>query len=550
MRTATGVLASLPLSSDIKIDQFSLSLCGVPLISDALLEFNMGRRYGLIGLNGCGKSTMLKCLGAREVPIPGQIDIYLVDREVRASEKTALECVIEDLEKTREMLEKESEELCQSEEGAGSDYLSQIYDRLDELDYDKAVVRASKILHGLGFTAETQKKQAKDFSGGWRMRIALAKALFVRPTMLLLDEPTNHLDLEACVWLENYLSAYNTILVLVSHSQDFLNGVCTNIILIKDQKLTYWGGNYDAYVRARLEKESNQMKQYKWEQDQIAHMKDYIARFGHGSAKLARQAQSKMKVLAKMEEAGLTERVVADKLLTLQFEDVGTLAPPVLQFVEVSFGYTPGKLLYRKLDFGIDLDSRVALVGPNGAGKSTLLKLMDGTLNPTDGMVKRHSKLRIGKYRQHLMEQLDGNLSPLEYLMKCFPEVKETEEMRRAMGRFGLTGKIQVTPIRQLSDGQKSRIIFAWLAWQEPHLLLLDEPTNHLDIETIDALGDAINNWDGGMVLVSHDFRLIDQVAKEIWVCEKQTVTPWKGNIRDYKEHLRRRMEEEEERRK
>jgi ATP-binding cassette subfamily F protein 2 len=364
------------------------------------------------------------------------------------------------------------------------------------------------------------------------------------------------LDLEACVWLEEYLKEYPTILVMVSHSQDFLNGVCTNIMLLKDRQLTYYGGNYDTYVRSRQEKETNQMKQYEWEQAQIAHIKDYIARFGHGSAKLASQAKSRMKVLAKMEDAGLTERVTADRVLRLEFTDVGTLPPPVLQFIEVSFGYNlpagakKGEFLYKKLDFGVDLDSRIALVGPNGAGKSTLLKLMEGDLNPTDGMVKRHGKLRMGKYKQHLMDQLDGNMTPLEYLMKCFPECKEIETMRAAMGKFGLTGKIQITPMRALSDGLKSRVVFAWLAWQEPHMLLLDEPTNHLDIETIDSLADAINNWDGGMVLVSHDFRLIEQVAKEIWICENQTVSPWKGSIRAYKKHLKAKMDEEAARNK
>lgn len=545
-RSATGVLASMPLAPDIKIHQFSLALHGTELISDAKLEFNMGRRYGLIGLNGSGKTTMLKCLGAREVPIPQHVDIYIVDRECPATEMTALEAVLADLEETRARLEAEAEELCGTEEGAESAAVEDIYERLEELDMDRATVRAAKLLYGLGFTREMQRKKTKDFSGGWRMRVALAKALFISPTMLLLDEPTNHLDLEACVWLEEYLKSYNRILVIISHSQDFLNGVCTNIIHLHEKNLEYYGGNYDAYVKAREEKESNQMKKYKWEQDQIAHMKDFIARFGHGSRKLARQAQSRQKVLAKMEDAGLTEKVIADKLLTLSFADVGKLPPPVLQFQHVSFGYDKTKLLYKDLDFGIDLDSRVALVGPNGAGKSTLLKLMTSELTPVDGMVKRHNHLRIGKYRQHLMEQLDPELSPLEYLMKCFPEEKEVEPMRAAIGHFGLTGRVQVSPMRLLSDGQKCRVVLAWLAWQEPHLLLLDEPTNHLDIETIDALADAINDWDGGLVLVSHDFRLIDQVAKEIWICANQTVTRYRGNIRDYKAELRRKMEQDE----
>jgi len=486
----------------------------------------------------------MNALGKRELPIPEHISIYHLEREIEASEKTSLEAVVEDVAKERERLEAEAEELAASEEGANSDRLMSVYERLDELDVDTANKRAGEILHGLGFSTAMQNKKTKEFSGGWRMRIALAKALFMRPMMLLLDEPTNHLDLEACVWLEEYLKDYNRILMLVSHSQDFLNGVCTNIMHLKDKKLSYYTGNYDTYVKTRAEKEENQMKQYHWEQDQIAHMKNYIARFGHGSAKLARQAQSKEKVLAKMEAKGLTEKVTADKVLVMQFYDPGTLPPPVVQFNHVHFGYTsdPKDELYSDLDFGVDLDSRIALVGPNGVGKSTLLKLMVGTLVPTQGMVRRHQHLRFGWYHQHLTDQLDLNLTPLEYMLKEFPGELEAEKMRSVIGRFGITGKAQTVPMKQLSDGQKSRVVFAWLAFSEPHLLLLDEPTNHLDIETIDSLADAINDFPGGVVLVSHDFRLINQVAKEIWVCEKRTTTKWKGDIISYKESLRQKM--------
>jgi len=539
--SATGVLGSQYLSRDLKIDNFSLSLNGIELITDTRLEFNWGRRYGFIGLNGAGKSSLLLTLARREVPIPEHFKIYFLDKEVAASDKTSFEAVVEDLENESKELEKEVDRLVGSEEGSESERLMDVYAALDELEPETASKRAGEILHGLGFNKEMQNKKTKDFSGGWRMRIALAKALFVRPNMLLLDEPTNHLDLEACVWLEEYLKNYTRILVLVSHSQDFLNNVCTNILHLQKKKLTYYAGNFDSFVQTREEKEENQMKQFNWEQDQIKHMKDYIARFGHGSAKLARQAQSKEKTLAKMEAKGLTEKVTADKTLTFYFSDCGKLPPPVLTFTKVSFGYSPSKPLYKNLEFGVDLDSRVALVGPNGAGKSTLLKLMVGAITPTDGEVKKHSHLKIGWYHQHLTDQLDLNLSPLEYMIKCFPG-NETEHMRRAIGKYGLSGKTQTLPIKLLSDGQKSRVVFAWLAFQEPHLLLLDEPTNHLDLETIDALAEAINNFNGGMVLVSHDFRLINQVAEEIWVCEHQAVTPWKGTIMEFKEMLRKKM--------
>jgi len=364
---------------------------------------------------------------------------------------------------------------------------------------------------------------------------------------LLLDEPTNHLDLEACVWLEEHLATYDRILVLISHSQDFLNGVCTNMMHLQGKKLKYYGGNYDQYIRTRSELEENQMKQYTREQEEIRHMKDYIARFGHGSAKLARQAQSKEKTLARMEEKGLTDVVLLDRSFTFEFMECGKLPPPVLTFNHVYFTYSGQEKeeIYRDIDFGVDLDSRVALVGPNGAGKSTLVKLMVGEILPTKGMVRRHHKLRIAWYHQHLTEQLDLSLSPLEFMMMKFPEEKEPERVRRIIGRYGITGKSQTSPMKILSDGLKSRVVFSWLAWQQPHLLLLDEPTNHLDIETIDALAAAINAFDGGLVLVSHDFRLINQVAKEIWVCEHRKVTPWNGDILSYKQWLRKKLGKE-----
>ncbi|CAM8916615.1 unnamed protein product [Rhodiola kirilowii] len=516
----------------VQIRQFR----GHDLIVDSELELNYGRRYGLLGLNGCGKSTLLTVIGLRELPIPDHMDIYHLTREIEACDMSALEAVIS-CDEERLKLEKEAEVLASQDDGGG-EALERVYERLDALDSSTAEKRAAEILFGLGFNKQMQAKKTKDFSGGWRMRIALARALFMNPTILLLDEPTNHLDLEACVWLAETLKKFDRILVVISHSQDFLNGVCTNIIHMQNKKLKPYTGNFDQYVQTRAELEENQMKQYKWEQEQIASMKEYIARFGHGSAKLARQAQSKEKTLAKMERGGLTEKVARDKILVFRFTDVGKLPPPVLQFVDVSFGYTPDNLIYKNLYFGVDLDSRIALVGPNGAGKSTLLKLLTGDLVPTDGMVRRHNHLKIVQFHQHLTEKLDLEVSALQFMIKEYPG-NEEERMRAAIGKFGLSGKAQIMPMKNLSDGQRSRVIFALLAYRQPHLLLLDEPTNHLDIETIDSLAEAQNEWDGGLVLVCHDFRLINQVAQEIWVCENQTARRWEGDIMDFKEHLR-----------
>jgi ATP-binding cassette subfamily F protein 2 len=459
-----------------------------------------------------------------------------------ASEKTALEAVME-ADEERLRLEKLAEELALNEDEESQDYLMEVYERLDEIGADTAEVKASQLLKGLGFDTAMQNKKCKDYSGGWRMRIALARALFIKPHLLLLDEPTNHLDLEACVWLEEELKNYKQILVIISHSQDFMNGLCTNIIHLDQKTLKYYGGNYDTFIKTKMELDENQEKKYQWEQDQIAHMKNYIARFGHGSAKLARQAQSKEKTLAKMVAEGLTDKVATEKNVSFYFFSCGTIPPPVIMVQKVSFRYSDNTpWIYKDLEFGMDLDTRLALVGPNGAGKSTLLKLIAGELHPTEGMIRRNNHLKMGRYHQHLHELLEMDLSPLDYMLKMFPEFKDRDEMRKVIGRYGISGKAQTSPLKQLSDGQRCRVVFAWIAWQSPHMLLLDEPTNHLDMETIDALADAINNFEGGLVLVSHDFRLINQVAEKIWICEKECVTEWKGDIMTYKDHLKKKV--------
>ena len=332
----------------------------------------------------------MKALGARAVPIPRSIDIFFLKEEIEASDTvTALEAVMS-VDAERLALEQQAEELnhmlselAEKEEGYEDEdgktvdeiqeevmeTLNSVYERLDALDAATAEVRARTILKGLGFTHAMQSKKTREFSGGWRMRVSLARALFIQPVCLLLDEPTNHLDMEAVIWLEDYLSKWDRILLLVSHSQDFLNNVCTHMIhFTHKKKLIYYDGNYDQFVKTKAEKEENQMKQYKWEQDQIKSMKEYIARFGHGTSKNAKQAQSKEKVLAKMIRGGLTEKPEEEKMLNFKFPDPGHLPPPVLAFRDVSFGYPGCELLYSNVNFGVDLDSRIALVGPNGAG--------------------------------------------------------------------------------------------------------------------------------------------------------------------------------------
>lgn len=553
-------------SRDVNVQSFTLQHKGMVMLDETSLVLNHGNRYGLIGRNGCGKSTLMEAIGARAVPIPSGIDIFHLKEEIEASDEvTAIDAVMS-VDEERARLEKEADTLNaalaaltdQAENGGEEqnegeatieeqqeeimEMLNYVYERLDDLDAATAETRARSILKGLGFTHEMQAKLTKDFSGGWRMRVSLARALFIQPTLLLLDEPTNHLDMEAVIWLEDYLSKWNKILFLISHSQDFLNNVCTHMVhFTKKQKLVYYDGNYDQFVKTKAEKEENQLKQYKWEQDQIKSMKEYIARFGHGTSKNAKQAQSKEKVLEKMVRAGLTEKPEEEKPMNFKFPNPGHLPPPVLAFHDVSFAYPGCDALYSNVNFGVDLDSRVALVGPNGAGKTTLVKLMSGELQPSLGDIRPHGHLKMGRFTQHFVDVLDLELTPLEFFGREYPN-DTREDLRKYLGRFGVSGKMQVQKMEELSDGQKSRVVFAKLGREVPHILLLDEPTNHLDMESIDALAKAVNEFEGGLVLVSHDMRLISQVAEEIWICDHKTVTKYRGDIQHFKMDMRAQM--------
>ncbi|PIA13104.1 P-loop containing nucleoside triphosphate hydrolase protein [Coemansia reversa NRRL 1564] len=544
-RSATGVLTSNTQGRDIHIDSYSLSFHGRVLIENARVELNYGNRYGLLGDNGCGKSTFLRSIAEGDIELPPHMDTYLLSEEAEPTEYNPIEYVVKAARDEYARLEKELEDMLAADDGAENPLVDGIYERMDQMDANTFEPRAAELLHGLGFDKERMKLPTKSLSGGWRMRVALAQCLFKRPTVLLLDDPTNHLDLQSVVYLEEYLKTYNRILLMVSHSQDFLNSVCTNIVHITPKRrLLYYGGNYDTFVRTKQENEVNQTKAYEKQQDEIEHIKKFIASAGTYS-NLVRQAKSKQKIIDKMEADGLIEKVETERKIKFRFPDTNRLPPPVLSFSDVSFSYD-GNLdnaLYYEVDAAVDMDSRIALIGPNGTGKSTLLKLMSGDLEPTEGRVQRHTQLKLAKYSQHSNDQLNQDVSPIDHMRSRFPQVStDIDFWRQQLGRFGLSGNHQTNNIRTLSDGLKSRLVFAEIAQEAPGIVLFDEPTNGLAPEAIDGLADAINAFNGGVVLVSHDFRLISQVAKELWLCENREIVKFTGSIEKYKENLRKQV--------
>ena len=554
-RTGPAAAKRKTMSLDLRIDGIRMCAGKQELLDNAVLALNQGFKYGLVGRNGVGKTTLLRHLAEGLIPLPRHLHTVHVEQELEGDGRTPLQAVLQ-ADGEREWLLATEQTLVDGDEETEKELgitLNEVYERLEELDSDNAEARAAQLLSGLGFDGDMQGKPTREYSGGWRMRIALARALFVKPDLLLLDEPTNHLDVHALTWLEFFLAAWEKTVLIVSHDRGFLNKVTAYTIFLNGKRLRYYGGNYDTYLRVRAEHRAAHAAHQKQNERRQAHLKQFIARFGHGAKNMAKQAQSRMKMLQKLQDEPC-EVDFDDPYLRLDFPCGGHLPPPCITVQDVSFGYPidgePLRVLYEKCDFGLDCDSRVAIVGPNGAGKSTFLRLLTGELEPTDGHVGRHSKLVVAKFTQHHIEMFDTDKSALNHMRDLTHDGVSTEEARKYLGRFGLSGDLALNPIRVLSGGQKSRLAFAELAWRSPHILLLDEPTNHLDLETIEALAMALNQFDGGVVFVSHDERLIEMVADELWVVDKGeggkpgTVTVWHGSFEEYKAHLEREFVE------
>lgn len=543
-------------SKDIKVDSFDISIGGKRILSDTQLTLAYGRRYGLVGQNGIGKSTLLRALAKREVAIPTHISILHVEQEISGDDTTALQAVL-DADVWRKHLLKEQDKVTAqlaaievqragmadtSGDAAKLDLeregldqtLSDVQGKLSEMESDKAEPRAASILAGLGFSHERQQYATKTFSGGWRMRLALARALFCEPDLLLLDEPSNMLDVPSITFLADYLQTYPSTVLVVSHDRAFLNEVATDIMHQHSERLDYYkGANFEQFYATKEERRKTAKREYEKQMQERAHLQAFVDKFRYNAAKSS-EAQSRIKKLEKMP---VLEAPESEYTVQFKFPEVEKLSPPIIQMTDVTFGYSKDNILLRNVDLDVQLDSRIGIVGPNGAGKTTALKLLIGALTPSSGLISQNPRLRIGFFAQHHVDALDLNMSAVGFMAKKYPG-RTDEEYRRHLGAFGITGMTGLQKMFVLSGGQKSRVAFACLGLQNPHILVLDEPSNHLDIEAMDALSLALRNFEGGVVLVSHDITTLQNVCTSLWVCDQGTVTHFEGTIMDYKKKL------------
>ncbi|MES2905443.1 MAG: ABC-F family ATP-binding cassette domain-containing protein [Pseudomonadota bacterium] len=528
----------------LSIQNLTYRIAGRTLLENASVNIPAGHRVGLVGPNGTGKTTLFKLVAGELQADAGDISfvkgssIGMVRQDLPDDETSILDVVLNsDTESAALMKEAET-----SQDG---DRLGYIYTRLEELGAYDAPARAATILAGLGFDETAQQSAISSFSGGWRARVALAAALFKQPNVLMLDEPTNHLDFEAMVWLENYLIKFPQTLIIISHDRDILNKTVDHIISLEDKRLISYTGNYDNFERRRAERMMNQQALHERQAAQKAKMMEFVDRF-RAKASKARQAQSRLKMIEKMD---IVDAVMADRVTAFRFPDPDELRSPMITLDGVEAGYTKGKPVLRKLDLRIDADDRIALLGANGNGKSTLVKLLSGRLAPMSGKINQSAKLRVGYFAQFQTDELDVSRTPYEVIRAEMPERSEAQ-VRASLGGFGFNKQKADTKIGELSGGEKARLLFCRMSLHAPHIMLLDEPTNHLDIDAREALMQALNNYKGAVILVSHDPHLVECVAERLWLVADGTCKSYDGDLDDYRKLVvqQRRKERSEAR--
>ena len=530
---------------DINVPSFTIHIGGKTLLNEAELKISFGRRYVLIGRNGIGKTTLLNHIVRKEIDgIPKQLQIVHVEQEAIMSENKLIdEILLCDRERTKllnesnEINEKILNEKNEEKIKNLTNKLVEINNRLEEIDASSAENKAKFILLGLGFHESDFNKKTKNFSGGWRMRISLAKALYVMPDLLLLDEPTNHLDMNAVMWLEDYLLNWPYTLVIVSHAKDFIDSIATDIIHLQNQKLTYYKGNYTDFDKARTEQLKLNKRLHEAQTKKIEHMQEFINKFRY-KAKRANLVQSRIKQMNKME---LVEEILEDPMSIFVFPEPEKISPPVLRLDNADLGYD-NNIIIEKVNLNVDMTSRIALVGANGCGKTTLLKGLNGDINPISGLCFKHSKLRLSVFAQHHVDQLDLELSPLEQLQKYYPDT-DINVIRSQLSSFGISGNVALRPNYLLSGGQKSRVALSLIVMNNPQIILMDEPTNHLDLDAINALSIALNSYEGGLLIISHDQNFVERVCNQIYMIENKKCKQFRGNFNDYRRYLRTQTE-------
>ncbi|OIQ89156.1 putative ABC transporter ATP-binding protein YheS [mine drainage metagenome] len=516
----------------LHINDLTYRIAGRPLFDAATVHIAAGQRVGLVGRNGAGKSTLFKLIlgelhaDGGTITLRPRARLGRVAQEAPEGEETLQDCVLAyDPERTALLAEAET---C-----SDGHRLAELHERLAAIDAHSAPARAAAILAGLGFDAQAQNRPVGSFSGGWRMRVALAGALFAQPDLLLLDEPTNHLDLEATLWLQSYLASYPGTLVVISHDRELLNVVADRIVHIDQLKLVAYGGNYDRFEQVRREKLDLAAKAASKQLEQRRKLQSFIDRFRAKATKAA-QAQSRVKML---ERLGPPISVVEDRPVSFVFPDPEPLSPPVVAIEKGQAGYAPGQAVLRNLSLRIDMDDRIALLGANGNGKSTLAKVLSGRLALLEGKLQRSPKLRIGYFAQHQTEELNTAATPFDHMQALMPQAPESK-VRAQLGRFGFEQDRADVKVAHLSGGEKARLLFALMSRDAPHLMILDEPTNHLDIDSREALVAALNTYEGAVVLVSHDPHLIELAADRLWLVADGQVRDFDGDLDAYKKLL------------